>query len=83
VRGNTFNEIQRVVEGFSARVLSSALKEMELKGLVKRIVHTQTPAVVEYQITDYADTLVDVLLALRIGVPCTAIRSGRKDEKPY
>ncbi|SHM80732.1 winged helix-turn-helix transcriptional regulator [Mucilaginibacter sp. OK098] len=59
-----FNEIQRTVDGISARVLSSELKELELNGLIKRIVHTQTPVVVEYQITDYADTLGDVLLAL-------------------
>src|ERR1700733_3508926 len=59
-----FNEIQRTVDGISARVLSSELKELELNGFVKRIVHTQTPVVVEYQITDYANTLKDVLLAL-------------------
>lgn len=59
-----FNEIQRTVDGISARVLSSELKELEMNGLVKRVVHPQTPVVVEYQITDYADTLGDVLLAL-------------------
>ena len=59
-----FNEIQRTVNGISARVLSNELKELELNGFVKRIVHTQTPVVVEYQITDYADTLKDVLFAL-------------------
>ena len=59
-----FNEIQRAVEGISARVLSSELKELELNGFVKRTVHTQTPVVVEYEITAYADTLNDVLNAL-------------------
>jgi len=59
-----FNEIQRTVGGISARVLSSELKELELNGFVKRIVHTQTPVVVEYQITDYAGTLSNVLLSL-------------------
>jgi len=59
-----FNEIQRAVEGISARVLSSELKELELNGFVKRIVHTQTPVVVEYQLTGYADTLSDVLQSL-------------------
>lgn len=59
-----FNEIQRTVDGISARVLSSELKELEMNGFVKRIVHTQTPVVVEYQITDYADTLGNVLFAL-------------------
>jgi DNA-binding HxlR family transcriptional regulator len=59
-----FNEIQRTVDGISARVLSGELKELELNGFVKRIVHTQIPVVVEYQLTDYAGTLGDVLLAL-------------------
>jgi DNA-binding HxlR family transcriptional regulator len=59
-----FNEIQRTVDGISARVLSSELKELEMNGFVKRIVHVQTPVVVEYQITEYADTLGDVLRTL-------------------
>lgn len=59
-----FNDIQRKVEGISARVLSSELKDLELNGFVKRIVHTQTPVVVEYEITEYACTLGDVLSSL-------------------
>jgi DNA-binding HxlR family transcriptional regulator len=59
-----FNEIQRVVDGISARVLSNELKELEMNGFVTRIVHTQTPVIVEYQITPYADSLNDVLQSL-------------------
>ncbi|MBD1363670.1 helix-turn-helix transcriptional regulator [Mucilaginibacter sp. ZT4R22] len=59
-----FNEIQRAIDGISARVLSSELKELEMNGFVTRIVHTQIPVVVEYQITPYADTLGNVLQAL-------------------
>lgn len=59
-----FNEIQRKVDGISARVLSSELKELEINGFVTRIVHTQTPVVVEYHLTPYADTLGDVLKSL-------------------
>jgi DNA-binding HxlR family transcriptional regulator len=60
-----FNEIQRAVEGISARVLSAELKELELNGFVKRIVHhKQTPVVVEYHLTEYADTLSEVLQSL-------------------
>jgi DNA-binding HxlR family transcriptional regulator len=59
-----FNEIQRSVDGISARVLSSELKELELNGFVSRVVHTGTPVVVEYQITEYADTLSGVLNSL-------------------
>jgi DNA-binding HxlR family transcriptional regulator len=59
-----FNDIQRAIEGISAKVLSGELKELELNGFVKRTVHTQTPVVVEYQLTEYADTLKDVLFSL-------------------
>ncbi len=59
-----FNEIQRTVEGISARVLSSELKELEMNGFVKRNVHVQTPVVVEYELTPYADTLSEVLTSL-------------------
>jgi len=59
-----FNELQRAVEGISARVLSGELKDLELNGFVTRTVHTQTPVVVEYTLTPYAATLEQVLTAL-------------------
>lgn len=59
-----FNEIQRTIEGISARVLSNELKELELNGFVKRTVISTTPVIVEYRITNYADTLGEVLGAL-------------------
>src|SRR3981081_838456 len=42
-----FNELQRVVTGISARVLSNELKDLELNGFVKREIYTGTPVVVE------------------------------------
>jgi DNA-binding HxlR family transcriptional regulator len=59
-----FNELQRTITGISARVLSHELKELEMNGFVKRNVYTQTPVVVEYELTDYSDTLGNVLQAL-------------------
>jgi DNA-binding HxlR family transcriptional regulator len=59
-----FNDIQRTINGISARVLSSELKDLEMNGFVNRIVHDKTPVIVEYQLTGYADTLGDVLQAL-------------------
>jgi DNA-binding HxlR family transcriptional regulator len=56
-----FNELQRLIDGISAKVLSNELKELELNGFIKRNVFTGTPVVVEYELTDYADTLGDVL----------------------
>lgn len=59
-----FNELQRTIPGISARVLSNELKEMELNGFVKRTVYTDTPVVIEYELTGYSDTLREVLDAL-------------------
>ena len=59
-----FNELQRNVAGISARVLSNELKELEQNGFVTRTVHTGTPVIVEYELTEYSGTLNDVLEAL-------------------
>ncbi len=40
------------------------LKELEINGFVKRVVHAQAPVVLEYQLTPYADTLSGVLESL-------------------
>jgi DNA-binding HxlR family transcriptional regulator len=61
-----FNEMQRVIDGISAKVLSSELKELELNGFIRRNVFTSTPVVVEYELTQYADTLGDVLHSLSV-----------------
>jgi len=59
-----FNEIQRTVEGISARVLSNELKELELNGFITRNVYADIPVTIEYELTGYSDTLQPVLKAL-------------------
>jgi DNA-binding HxlR family transcriptional regulator len=60
-----FNDLQRTIKGISARVLSAELKDLELNGLLKRVVLTDCkPAVTEYRPTDYTVTLKDVIEAL-------------------
>ena len=61
-----FNELQRLVEGISAKVLSTELKELELNGFVNRNVFTGTPVIVEYELSEYAETLDGVLQALSV-----------------
>src|ERR1700729_1190981 len=56
-----FNELQRLIDGISAKVLSAELKELEMNGFIKRNVIVGTPVVVEYELTEYADTLKGVL----------------------
>ena len=59
-----FNEMQRLIDGISAKVLSTELKDLELNGFVRRNVFTGTPVVVEYELTEYAESLGGVLQAL-------------------
>lgn len=60
-----FNELQRTINGISARVLSNELKQLEMNGLVNRVIKAnEFPVVVEYKTTDYAATLKDIISAL-------------------
>lgn len=63
-RTSRFNELQRAITGISSKVLASELKELELNGFITRNVLPQTPVIIEYELTDYALTLEDVLDAL-------------------
>jgi DNA-binding HxlR family transcriptional regulator len=59
-----FNDLQRTVAGISARVLSNELKEMEMNDFLKRNVYVQTPVIVEYELTEYSQTVMPVVQAL-------------------
>jgi DNA-binding HxlR family transcriptional regulator len=59
-----FNELQRMIDGISAKVLSTELKDLELNGFIKRNVFTGTPVTVEYELTGYAASLQGVLIEL-------------------
>ena len=59
-----FNDLKRLVDPISAKVLSTELKGLELNGFVNRNVFTGTPVVVEYELSTYAATLNGVLGAL-------------------
>ena len=59
-----FNELQRAIDGISAKVLSNELKDLELNGFIKRTVHDEMPVVVTYEPTEYTQTLKNVLNSL-------------------
>jgi DNA-binding HxlR family transcriptional regulator len=59
-----FNELHRVIDGISAKVLSTELKDLEMNGFVTRSVFTGTPVIVEYELSAYAETLTGVLKSL-------------------
>jgi DNA-binding HxlR family transcriptional regulator len=56
-----FTEIQRNIPGITPRMLSKELKDLELNGVVKRIVYDTLPVSVEYVLTPSAKSLSDVL----------------------
>lgn len=60
-----FGELQRVVKGISAKVLSHELKHLEINDFIERKVYDTIPVTVEYELTPYADTLGHVIEALR------------------
>ena len=63
-RKKRFNDLHRTVTGISAKVLSNELKELEMHGFIKRIVYIKKPVVVEYELTDYSNTLEHVIQSL-------------------
>ena len=58
-----FNELSREA-GISPRILSKELQELEVNGLVNREVCKTKPVTVQYALTDYSDTLSEVLISM-------------------
>lgn len=58
-----FNELSREA-GISPRILSKELQELEINGLVSREVCNTKPITVQYELTEYSQTLNDVLKAM-------------------
>jgi len=63
--GRKFNELERLLEGITARTLSKELKELETNELVQRTVCDTVPTTVEYSLTAYGDTLEEAIATLR------------------
>jgi DNA-binding HxlR family transcriptional regulator len=56
-----FKEIQREVEGITAKMLSKELKDLEMNELVQRTVYDTIPVAVEYSRTAYGASLKKVI----------------------
>jgi DNA-binding HxlR family transcriptional regulator len=60
-----FNELQKALNGISARVLSNDLKDLELNGFVRRIERSEsTTLLVEYELLEYSHSLMNVISSL-------------------
>ena len=76
-----FCELTNTVEGLSDRVLSDRLRELELEGVVQRVVYPQIPVRVEYQLSDTGRALEPVVQAIQkwasawVALPDTSLQS--------
>ena len=59
-----FCELTTTIEGLSDRVLSDRLRELEIEGVVERLVYPQIPVRVEYQLTAKGRDLKPVVVAV-------------------
>ena len=59
-----FNEILKLVEGITPKVLAKELRDLEMNDLIERKVFPTTPVTVIYETTAYSDTLKNVLYEL-------------------
>lgn len=60
-----FGEIMKEIPKITAKVLSQALKEMELNGFVEKKIYNEAPTRIEYELTDYSWSIKPIILALK------------------
>lgn len=59
-----FKELQREIQGVTGKMLSKELRELELNKLITRTVKDTKPVTVEYELTEYGQTLEKVISEL-------------------
>lgn len=55
------SELKRRIPKISQKMLTQQLRELERDGIVTRTVYQQVPPKVEYSISDYGQTLAEIL----------------------
>ncbi|TCL69734.1 helix-turn-helix domain-containing protein [Rhizobium sp. BK251] len=59
-----FSDLERAIPAISQKMLIQQLRQMEIDGIVRRIVHHQVPPKVEYCLTEWGQSLCPALDAL-------------------
>ena len=60
-----FNELKKVLEGISQKVLTDSLRSMEADGIITRTVYPEVPPRVEYALTELGKSLKPILDSMR------------------
>ena len=60
-----FSELQKLVSGATAKMLTQQLRELEAQQLIHREVYPVIPPKVEYSLTDAGKSLMPVLVSMR------------------
>jgi DNA-binding HxlR family transcriptional regulator len=56
-----FNEILKIIEDISQKMLSSTLRTLEETGLVERTLYPEIPPRVEYELTELGKSLIPLI----------------------
>ena len=64
VRPWRFNDLRKVLEGISQKVLTDSLRSMEKDGIITRTVYPEVPPKVEYALSELGESLRPVIKAM-------------------
>lgn len=59
-----FNELRKMLDGITQKMLTQQLRELETDGLLERKVYPVVPPKVEYSLTEQGEKLIPVLEAI-------------------
>lgn len=60
-----FGELKRTMPNITQHMLTKQLRELEAEGIINRKVYAQVPPKVEYSITEYGETLRELIMMMR------------------
>ncbi|PQO47277.1 winged helix-turn-helix transcriptional regulator [Blastopirellula marina] len=74
-----FNQLQRMVEGISQKVLTQTLRQLESDGLIERTAYAETPPRVEYKLTPLGESLGEAFCGVWIWAEkhCEEVETAR------
>lgn len=60
-----FSELKRCMPKITQRMLTNALRDLEMKGIVRRCIYAEVPTRVEYTLTDIGQSMEQALETLQ------------------